>query len=120
MEAKEIRIGCSFQLENSVLGGGIATIKNKYDLDVAFDLLESNLIKPIPLTEEWLFKFGFKTDILKTKVLYYNTIPYFVLTKGLKRNGYPFHLNGYKNYPRPLHYVHQLQNLYYSLTGKEL
>jgi hypothetical protein len=67
-------------------------------------------LQPIPLTEGWLLKFGFG-----------------------KQNGYPYKFNFgfikmrngiwfYKYYSLEidLNYVHQLQNLYYALTGEEL
>lgn len=67
-------------------------------------------IKPIPLTEEWLIKFGFKHYLygyrLKSIVLeQYSSIYY-------KIRGYAHNSN--------IGYVHQLQNLYFDLTGKEL
>lgn len=118
MESNELRIGCSFKLENSVLGGGIATIKNRYDLDVAFDLLESNLIKPIPLTEEWLLKFGFEKLCSTEKGFKQNvysmrnpSLQIYELSKGY---GVSFWIGN------ELKHVHQLQNLYFALTGEEL
>ena len=65
--------------------------------------------KPIPLTEEWLLKFGFtfnkehgwfNGDLFEFKI---NDL---------------FELDWYEN--APLKHVHQLQNLYHALTGKEL
>ena len=62
---------------------------------------------PIPLTEEWLVKFGFeehsegKYSINKKFVMYVpEMIHYLTYTK--------------------LKYVHQLQNLYFAITNKEL
>jgi hypothetical protein len=70
----------------------------------------------IPLTEEWLVKFGFKLPA-------YSWI------------GDKFHLSEWDRYPlnwcvamnknnaivvSKLKYVHQLQNLYFALTGEEL
>ena len=65
-------------------------------------------IKPIPITEEWLIKFGFKK--LGKDTFYLGAI------KIHKRN------RGFviaKRYVDIL-YIHQLQNLYFALTGKEL
>lgn len=78
-------------------------------------------LKPIPLTEEWLLKFGFTrhhTD-------YGNGIIYI---KDVPNNNefiwgvYPFELgSGFViNKSKSLKYVHQLQNLYFALTGEEL
>ena len=89
-----------------------------------FTLLELNLecSRPIPLTEEWLIKLGFQTGGAKQWLfitldkkdecyLYFNP-----LGKGIaidqegKECSFEIELN----------YVHQLQNLFYSLTGREL
>jgi hypothetical protein len=67
--------------------------------------------KPIPLTEEWLLKFGFDKG------------SYF-----FSKDGFEFYLNDGENgnwYPLvggsvKIEYVHQLQNLYFALTGEEL
>lgn len=83
--------------------------------------------KPIQLTEEWAFKFGFKKDKINWNdgsisddcfvcpnwrfIIFINEcgIGFFQLEK-LERATY---LTG-------LEYVHQLQNLYFSLTGEKL
>ncbi len=78
--------------------------------------------KGIPLTEEWLLKFGFvkynnnyDKSISKYKKIglglngdrwYYGI--------NIKLSGYYSDMIGY------LDYVHQLQNLYFALTGEEL
>jgi len=78
-------------------------------------------LEPIPLTEEWLLRFGFEEKIMKTKIIWeYTRHITMKLIKGYKRNGYPFHLLGYKHNPHPIKHVHQLQNLYFALTGEEL
>lgn len=63
-------------------------------------------IKPIPITEEWLLKFGFT----KPKD-----------SEGYLLNGLVFY-DGFlsSNQKEKLKYVHQLQNLYHALTGSEL
>ncbi len=94
-----------------------------------FTLLELNMkfCKPIPLTEEWLLKFGFEKEVYDSDI--YNGVEYnlelnglilnycddFSLTIHLERKDFGFlpDLNLFKN-------VHQIQNLYFALTGKEL
>ena len=78
----------------------------------------SNRYKPIPLTEEWLVKFGFEKDI--------ETKSWSILTS-LEKFDYLFEIsNKYQHYFQPdfaridIKYVHQLQNLYFALTGEEL
>jgi len=66
--------------------------------------------KPIPLTEEWLIKFGFSC----------------VIGHGYKKNGFKGKIFGYSTMWHhhslrvEMKYVHQLQNLYFALTQKEL
>jgi len=71
----------------------------------------------IPLTEQWLKDFGFKKANHIAQDGYYipNTDIIFTgrITK-LRQN------LGLIGYDRNIHYVHQLQNLYFALTGKEL
>ena len=68
--------------------------------------------KPIPLTEEWLIKMGFKYD----NISYINKDFYNIVKT---RRGFDFGFE-YQDYNTPIDYVHQLQNLYHSLTGSEL
>jgi len=90
-------------------------------------------ITPIPLTEDWLIRFGF--TIVKEVV---SSLTEFLLKdiyKGLKTahigenpvtDDYLFALksNGdnwyFQNKFHTIKYVHQLQNLYFCLTGEEL
>ena len=70
-----------------------------------------NIYKPIPLTEEWLVKFGFR----KSANLYLSIGYFEFIWQGelfLDIEGQWLTL-GCK-------YVHSLQNLYFALTGKEL
>jgi hypothetical protein len=75
------------------------------------------LIEGIPLTEEWLFRFGFIY-----KGIYYN----FPLNDIFKLEQYKLN-NAYwlRHHSESLDcvkikYVHQLQNLYFALTNEEL
>lgn len=80
-------------------------------------------LSPIPLTEEWLLKFGFtfkRTDKSNTYTLGSFRASY--VTEGRFKN------KRYLTYGNALtfedfwncKYVHQLQNLHYSLCGEEL
>ena len=106
MKANELRIG------NLVIDGhdieevNYRMIKMLVEKEAEFD--------PIPLTEEWLLKVGAKElnakrDVLKEFVL--KTVRIEMSNSG---NFY------YKNSKLILESVHQLQNLYFALTGKEL
>lgn len=77
--------------------------------------------KPIPLTEEWLLKFGF--DKYKYGHHSYRKKS-FIIEEGLLKNSpYDFRKRISKDTSLGLTYikhVHQLQNLYFALTGEEL
>ena len=79
------------------------------------------LIKPIPLTEEWLLKFGWGADSdfdntyinnvgLKNEVMFYDTDNKVFLIETERDTIELSHIK----------HVHQLQNLYFALTGEEL
>jgi hypothetical protein len=88
--------------------------------------IEIQEFEPIPLTEEWMVKFGMElydgfssTRVLRlnrnpldTSILTYNVV------EGLLRfsNG---HNKGSDLIPY-VKYVHQFQNLYFAITGKDL
>jgi hypothetical protein len=99
---------------------------NKIDLEAITYIVKEphNQVKPIPLTEEWLLKFGFIEYIdFGVKMGTYDKIPlcgftYSIHTKKVmimhKGNSISHWLN------INIDYVHQLQNLYFALTGEEL
>lgn len=83
-------------------------------------------IEPIEITEEWLLKFGFEEHSVYQKVFYKpSTLPdknlfWFSMIIGsnvILRDMREFHEMAILN---EVLYVHQLQNLYFALTGEEL
>lgn len=71
----------------------------------------------MPLTEEWLIKFGFE-KIKERDGSYYNHSIDYHYNNGALSVGCD-NENGYE-IPIKIEYVHQLQNLFFALTGKEL
>ena len=70
--------------------------------------------KPIPLTEEWLVKFGFK---------YIGSAPTLGINESWNRGNIRIEQLQSKElvfHGLQIKYVHSLQNLYFALTGKEL
>ena len=71
-------------------------------------------LTPIPLTEEWLLKFGFVKNLTgfyeKGRLTYRPDYGWQILSQWVKD------WVGVA----PILYVHQLQNLFYSLCGEEL
>ena len=75
-------------------------------------------IKPIPLTEEWLFKFGFDFKKMKKHRKSYTPEHYNLNNFSLLISNKGYYVVSY--IPVYIFFVHQLQNLYFALTGAEL
>jgi hypothetical protein len=109
MKAEELRIGNWVKDEN-----GPYQIKGEHLDEDNFPTIQT---WEIPLTEEWLLKFGFVKQMVWTfsiplvgnlEMIYY-----------LGEKGWSIGNQSYSSFSN-LKYVHQLQNLYFALTGKEL
>lgn len=79
-------------------------------------LVSNSIVYPIPLAPEWLERCGYLKDSIDGK--YYKQgsgLPpiYFIYNGYYYMDGLP--LNGNK-----IKHLHQLQNLYFALTGEEL
>ena len=126
MEAKELRIGNYVRLfrkpehdfKSDVLVIGIDEINVQIG-DGFLVNLETG-IEPIPLTEEWLIKFGFKTDFYggQGNVCYYASKGKFKIYSIEDNKSYQY--DRARNMFVMIKHVHQLQNLYHALTGEEL
>lgn len=118
MRAKDLRIGNWFEGDN---GDKIYyQITAKEILDFYDDPL-NDYYKPIPLTEEWLLKFGFKSDDISWE--YSKRFGNLYIMYDIKINSIYIH-DGSRydgaDIPNEIKHVHQLQNLYFALTGEEL
>lgn len=128
MEAKNFRIG-------NFVNAGFKNEKKRSTHEMTgsciLDLYanaEKGVFKydPIPLTDEWINKFGFDDAEYKkgyTGVEFRtNMILDFVLTKpefmGKWQDYYAYDLGQHRFVP--LNYVHQLQNLFFAITSTEL
>lgn len=76
-----------------------------------------NSCKPIPLTEEWLLKFGFKNHLDTIWIHWSKESGLFEISTRLPQGSYGLWINGTMGC---FEYVHQLQNLFFALTGEEL
>jgi len=123
MKAEELRIG------NLVMSHGtIDTIVGVDDTTYGSAIVSlekygngETEIEPIPLTEEWLLNFGFDNDEIsyhKRVELLVGDIVSMFLFKTYK--GYGLSISTLDNQIGYFEYVHQLQNLYFALTGIEL
>lgn len=157
MKINELRIGNFVTLENDVWNEYSSMTMRITKIDSETDdmfpdstgsaeLLPENgiytfaqfdeFIKPIPLTEEWLLKFGFDGNnaLGGCGEIEISTNGNFrtALLGGLSNNGVRCQIytekipNPYNeifnqcSIPLQIKYVHQLQNLYFALTGEEL
>jgi hypothetical protein len=106
MKVNELRIG------NYILDGGDVE-------EVTYRVIEM-LVKnqaefdPIPLTEEWLVRFDGRKTIVEDYPIY------FVNPFDIEFYGYESVVLIGERAEVKVKYVHQLQNLYFALTGKEL
>jgi hypothetical protein len=130
IKAEELRIGnYVFCLETySVQRITGLTSEMPFIDAITFDYPNYDEIESIPLTEEWLFKFGFKYE----EAGVYGKSGWFLKIRNQDNPTY-LHFNNHlqcslfvKINPfvfidiNTLKYVHQLQNLYFALTGEEL
>jgi hypothetical protein len=81
----------------------------------AYEPIPDNSYSPIPLTEEWLLKFGFMSNPYQDR---YEKGPLYIECD--KTRGYLILWIDMSTHSIDVEYVHQLQNLYFSLTGEEL
>lgn len=129
MNTKELRIKNLVSVENRAGGQSpteILSIRpsgvtcHNYNLEENSQLLyeidcDCEEINPIPLTEEWLLKFGFLRD-----GAYYSHQNLNILAARAKIGGGEVFVMPNNKFANELKYVHQLQNLYFVLTGEEL
>lgn len=119
MDARELRIG-NWVLFNDYSGGPLQPYQIQGD-DISRAAVNGVYHEPIPLTPEILEACGF----VKRKEMFYkgeyciniNDRDVLVGSRGTIFNGDPNYGVGI-NYE--LKYLHQLQNLYFALTGEEL
>jgi hypothetical protein len=119
MKAEELRIGNYYNKNGEI---------EQITPNDIIEVWESERIwcKPIPLTEEWLLKFGFEKRSKEKEffiehfyILGYTVVNRSQWKKDMSLEG--FGINQCDNYiPVDLKHVHQLQNLYFALTNEEL
>ena len=121
IQANELRIGNLVNSKND----GIISITNISEKSVAvseahcYNHIPVEFISPIPLTEEWLLKFGFKKRKNRHLFHWENKIVISEYKDEFENFFYP--KTGYDiRFSNEIKYVHQLQNLYFALTGAEL
>ena len=78
-------------------------------------------IKPIEITEQWLVNLGFARIFKDLKGCYIDKSEKYMICKS-DVNSFDIFIFGYEEdlYITTLTFIHQLQNLYFALTGVEL
>lgn len=124
MKAQELRIGNLVQDRK----GNICKVEalEKDDIKAYAGALTSLPLEPIPLTKEWLERFGFNYRLGNN-----GNLPCYKKqfnSKNITIARWKIHDIDLVDYQiwidtldiTKINYVHQIQNLYFSLTGKEL
>lgn len=133
MKANELRIGNL--VKATVINDGKILSVNEIINDngryiLYFNQKAGDFLKdcePIPLTEEWLLKFGFNQCFNEYHMLFSDNIfsldiviendVYYPVICSMPKNIF---LSEQRIRLHSIQYVHQLQNLYFALTGEEL
>ena len=126
MKITDLRIGNWINIRNhdAKIGPAFFTDFDNYDFEN--DGIFKPEIQPILLTEEWLLKFGFKKGKVLTNIYYslnidasYGASIVAFIENEKKLEIYLSDCDG-GHIGKKLEYVHELQNLYFALTGEEL
>ena len=129
MKTNELRIGnLIYYHDKTITVAGVVNSVIYYNYGNCFDgkIGEYEPFQPIPLTKEWLLMLGFKYN--RTNDLgkeYSKTMDDGFLFYIELRCHYACYITGENNNGdwdiiAKIQYVHQLQNLYFTLTGNEL
>ena len=112
MKAQELRIGnYLIKIDGTLIEVSSLEIECAEGMNGHFNLT----FEPIPLTKEWLLKFGFEAKKYKRFLLIKKD---FEIEVGLNQGSlYHSFLNGTAI---DIHFVHQLQKLYFTLTRTKL
>lgn len=119
MTSKDFRIG-NYHLYD----GKLDRIDSRYALAFENEFMDG--IEPINLTEQWLIDLGFEKQVLSDNSAHYYTLELnenkycdLSICSGDKNGFIEATLFPYEDWFR-YKYVHELQNLFFAITGREL
>lgn len=122
MKASELRIGNLIEQPNGI---NTVFLIDDFEGEESVNSFYIKDISPITLTEEWLIKFGFvqdkeQSDFPESRLWFKEALQYIIRDKDSEYlSKQRAHYFGYP-IENEIKYVHQFQNLYFSLTGNEL
>lgn len=120
MKAKDLRLGNYFQ------SNIIQQVQIEHLEFLLNDKLDHSGMQPIPLSEEWLLKMGFLPSRLNIKnYIHPSTISFELRNVSILDGGFKIRIGvdeafSFKAISGEIQFVHQLQNIFHSLTGEEL
>jgi hypothetical protein len=124
MKATELRIGnyLDYDMENVKINSVGRVYLNHKGKNYITHKIRLREYEPIPLTEEWLLKFGFtygRDDLVYHKEGF-NITDNTIIEGDYYLACYDAQFDDWDAMGHAFQYVHQLQNLYFALTGEEL
>lgn len=116
MQASEYRIGnwvSNGEVDYQITGATILHLEIKPSDAIA---------KPIPITPEWLERFGLITDKTDNVITLYENDCFDLRCSWDDELGFQiwFESDYHESAVKNIKYIHQLQNLYFALTGEEI
>lgn len=130
IQANELRLGNIIDAD-----GEITRVKNIYhdSVDIKTDrsinppsirCVLYKYIKPIPITVEFFIKNGFKKELCGDYYRLGDIVFWFAFSyKGINlknKKYFAILMSGMNEVSKPIYYVHNIQNIYFALTGEEL
>ena len=114
MEAKNFRLGNTIKFGEREISISRHDIDNMAKMEITEGAI-SELYKPIDLTEKWLISFGFvgRHNMWSNGII---TVGYIATDEHFEYE-FQFPFNHWTK--NSLKYVHELQNLFFALTGDE-
>lgn len=127
MTANELRIGNFVTLESDIDCTNPLTVNCIEDTPrigikespPLWGYFSEDEIKPIPITEDWLIRFGFEKNDVGFYILILPNKNKVYLSADVKFQSFEVCQNGY-GFETECSFVHQLQNLFYCLCGTEI
>lgn len=119
--AKELRIGNCFMAGKSpavvleIMASGVSF--DSINGDICVSHCDWDYVSFIPLTEQWLIDFGFEKDECFEMYYEFENDGVKIISDGREDTFMVDNITGKAVY---LKHVHQLQNLYFALTGEDL